>query len=195
MTWLAIIPLKGLGQRKTRLASRLDEDQRRRLSDSLFNHVADVLAACPAISEVALLSHARPDAWTGRYFQDDGRGLNAELERAATDLASRPLLVIHADLPLVRPDDVTALLAATATGVAIASDRRGRGTNALALRNPSGFRFGFGIDSLAHHQEAANGLAHVVRRPGLSLDIDTPEDLDAAIELGFPWPAPVSLPR
>ena len=195
MTWLAIIPLKGLGQRKTRLASRLDEDERRRLSDALFNHVADVLAACPDISEVALLSHAQPEAWTGRFFPDGGSGLNAELDQVSTALAPRPLLVIHADLPLIRPDDVAALLDATTSGVAIAADRRDSGTNALALRDPAGFRFAFGIDSLARHREAANGLARVVTRPGLSLDIDTPEDLDAAIALGFSWPAPVSPPR
>ena len=192
MTWLAIIPLKGLGQRKTRLASRLSEEDRRRLSDSLFVHVADVLAACPQVSEVALLSHARPDCWRGCLFQDDGLGLNAELERVANDLAPRPLLAIHADLPLVSPQDVAALLKAATDGIAIAPDRRGGGTNALALRNPSEFQFAFGVDSLARHEAAANGRSRVVIRPGLNLDIDTPEDLDAAMELGFSWPGGLS---
>lgn len=185
MRWMAIVPFKGQGSRKTRLAARLDEEQRRRLSESFFAHVVEVLRSCPAICEVGLLSHARPPAWPGPFFQDEGRGLNAELGAAVKSLRPRPLLVIHADLPLLTHEDVTALLAEAEAGCAIAPDREGSGTNAIALRDAAGFNFAFGIGSFARHLLAAEGRARIVRRAGLGLDIDTPDDLDAAIASGI----------
>lgn len=190
MTWLAVIPLKGSGERKTRLADRLDAAARRKLSQRLFDHVAGVLRGHPAISDVALLSDMRPGGWEGTFFLDRGRGLNAELSSLVETVKSGPLLVIHADLPLITSQDVAALLAAAGQGCAIAPDRAGSGTNALALRDPAVFAFAFGAGSCARHAEASNGHARIVMRPGLGLDIDTPEDLDAAIALGFSPTAP-----
>jgi 2-phospho-L-lactate guanylyltransferase len=185
VTWLAVIPLKGRGERKTRLAGRLDEVQRRRLSQALFEHVSKVLRASPAIAEVALLSDARPSDWEGGFFLDEGRGLNAELDLLAKAIGPRPLLVIHADLPLLSAEDIAVLLAEAEAGCAIACDREGRGTNAVALHDPSGFHFAFGPESFARHLAATKRRARVVRRLGLGLDIDTPDDLDAATALGF----------
>lgn len=185
MTWLAVIPLKGGGERKTRLAKRLDAAERRKLSQCLFDHVAGVLRGHPAISEVALLSDVRPGGWGGTFYFDQGRGLNVELSSLVEAVKPALLLVIHADLPLVAPQDIAALLADAGEGCAIAPDREGGGTNALALRDPSGFEFAFGAGSFARHAKASNGGARIVTRPGLGLDIDTPEDLDAAIALGW----------
>lgn len=185
MRWPAIIPLKGSGERKTRLASRLNEEQRQALSQQLFSHVAAALRGCAAVSEVALLSNVRPANWEGRLVFDKGRGLNAELRAIAEACGSQPLLIIHADLPLVSAEDVAILLAEAEGGCAIAPDRQGNGTNAIALGNPSGFEFAFGPDSFRRHLAAAQGRARVVTRLGLGLDIDTPDDLDAAIACGF----------
>ena len=70
-------------------------------------------------------------------------------------------------------------------GVAIAPDKTGRGTNALALRPPDALRFSFGIDSFAKHRAAAGALPFVVvDRPGLAFDLDTPEDLARWLEMG-----------
>lgn len=180
------MPLRGQGERKTRLAGRLSGEQRRRLSHQLFEHVVEVLRASPAVAELALLSDVRPDDWQEPFFSDAGRGLNAELDALAEAMAPRSLLVIHADLPLLTVEDIGVLLAAAESGCAIAPDRAGSGTNAMALRDPTGFQFGFGQDSFARHLQRAAGGARVVARSGLGLDIDTPEDLDAAIALGFP---------
>ena len=185
MTWTAVIPLKGRGEGKTRLASRLGPEERRRLIQQLFRHVAGVLRQSPAISKIVLLSDLRPDDWTGEFVADQARGLNHELQSLAEMLGPHPLLIIHADLPLVSSDDIAALLAEPLEGCAIAPDREGTGTNALALRDPSGFAFAFGVDSFARHLEEARDGARIVARQGLGLDIDTPDDLDAAIALGF----------
>ena len=185
MTWTAVIPLKGRGERKTRLAARLDAEQRRQLSLRLFERVAEVLRRSPPISDIALLSDVVPEGWKDSLRRDGGRGLNVELTSLVADLGPRPLLVIHADLPLLSTEDIAVLLAKAAGGCAIAPDRGGTGTNAIALCDPSGFEFAFGPGSFARHLAAAQGRAHVVTRPGLGLDIDTPDDFDAAIALGF----------
>jgi 2-phospho-L-lactate/phosphoenolpyruvate guanylyltransferase len=185
VTWTAVIPLKGPGEGKTRLAGRLGPKERRQLVQQLFRHVANVLRQSPAVSKIVLLSDLRPDHWTGDFVADQARGLNQELQSLAEMLRGRPTLIIHADLPLISPDDIAALLADPLEGCAIAPDREGTGTNALALRDPSGFAFAFGVDSFARHLEAAQGGARVVARKGLGLDIDTPDDLDAAMALGF----------
>jgi 2-phospho-L-lactate guanylyltransferase len=177
MNWTAIIPFKGSGARKTRLARIFSPGQRRRFSQCMFDHVREVLAACPEIDEIALLSDVAPFGWMGTVFPDEGRGLNAELTPLACGRPGRRLLVIHADLPLLQPPDLTILLTeAEKAGNALAPDRHGGGTNALALVDPAGFGFQFGPGSMAGHVRASGGQVRIVRRTGLSFDIETPED-------------------
>jgi len=59
---------------------------------------------------------------------------------------------------------------------AIACDRHGIGTNAIAIADGRNFRFAFGWASFARHlTEGGTGCARIVR-PGLACDIDTPAD-------------------
>lgn len=177
MSWTAVIPFKGSGARKTRLASIFSPEQRRKFSQRMFNHVRDVLAGCRDVDEVALLSDVSASGWSGLFFLDQGRGLNAELTALACSRPRRPLLVIHADLPLLQTLDVSVLLGeAGRAGYALAPDRHASGTNALALVDPAEFVFQFGPDSMARHVRESGGQARIVRRGGLSFDIDTPED-------------------
>ena len=135
----------------------------------------------------------------------DRPGLDAAVdlgrEIASEDAATRGpvrLLVAHADLPALTPVDVEALLAEDAP-VVVATDRRGAGTNLLALEVPAsaGFRFRFGPDSRAAHVAEAERLglrAVVVRRPGTAVDLDTVEDwgelpADARAAVGLHVPA------
>jgi len=188
--WTAVIPFKGSAERKTRLGNRLGMKERQGLSQELFEHVVSVLRRAPMLREVALLSDVCPNQWDGPFILDEGRGLNAELN-ALVDLR-RParLLVIHADLPLVSVEDIADLTMGEVAACAIAPDRHGTGTNALALVEPMGFDFAFGPNSFARHCAAARGKARVVTRLGLELDIDTAADLDAAISAGFTRAAP-----
>ena len=92
---------------------------------------------------------------------------------------------MHADLPFLETDEVAALLgAADFAGVAIAPDKVGLGTNAVALRKACSISFNFGVGSFAKHLAAAPS-AKVVQSQGLSHDIDTPDDLSVALELGL----------
>jgi 2-phospho-L-lactate guanylyltransferase len=175
VTWSALVPLKLGPERKSRLAARLSAAERAHLSDTMAAHVLATLKPC--VTRVEVLAPVRVGDWQWR--EDLGRGLNAELIAARAEIAG-PLLVVFADLPLLTSDDVRALLAAAErAGVAIAPDRAGEGTNAIALADARSFRFAFGEGSFARHRAEAPG-AEIVLRQGLALDVDTPGDLDAA---------------
>lgn len=116
----------------------------------------------------------------------DRPGLDAAVEVGreivAEDAAERGpvrLLVAHADLPALAPDDVAALLAEDAP-VVVATDRLGTGTNLLVLAPVTEeFGFRFGTDSRAAHVAEAERLglrAVVVQRPGTAVDLDTVDD-------------------
>ena len=185
MSWTALIPLKQEGERKGRLAARLAPDERARLSRSMFDHVVRKLTATPGIGRITLLAPIAPEGWRHAWIRDEGRGLNEELAAFRAIEISGNLLIIHADLPLLARSDVeAALIAAAASGVAIAPDRHDRGTNALALTAGAAMQLRFGVDSFEQHLGQAPEAA-VLRREGLALDIDTPEDFELAAAAGF----------
>ena len=183
MLW-TLIPAKSFRDAKQRLAPILNEDERARLSAALLAHTIRtaraasgaqpivVVAADAAVAETALAAGA------DRAFVPKASGLNPQLaEAAATVPPADPLLVLHADLPLLTPADVTVLVE-TAGAVVIAPDHAGTGTNGLLHRTADRF-FAFGADSYALHQAeaAARNLAPaVVRRPGIAHDLDEPAD-------------------
>lgn len=184
MTWIALVPLKAARDRKSRLGSRLSEDERVALSEHFARHVGETIAASPSISSTILLSDVALDQPPFTWVKDEGGGLNRELARAVAALGRSPVVIVSADLPLLGVADIEAMVeGAHRYGAAIAPDRHGTGTNALALASPAGFRFRFGADSFSLHRGALPAAA-IVRRRGLMLDVDTPDDLAVAIGEG-----------
>jgi 2-phospho-L-lactate guanylyltransferase len=190
-----IVPHRGLAAAKTRLAPVLDDGEREALARRLLDQVlrvaheacGDVVVITPSEALAPLVSAAG-----ARLVVQHGLGLNDGLEQAREEAIRdrvTTLLVLHGDLPNLATDDVAALLDALpeGEGAAIAPDRAGSGTNALALRPPEAIRFRFGVGSLAaHRQEAEHRNVPIieVHRPGLAFDLDTPADLARWIELG-----------
>ena len=181
MNWTALVPVKAPAARKLRLAEVLSAEARLRLSGLMLDHVLAILSR--SVGKTIVLSPEAPDGWSGPLIIDRGRGLNEELADAAETLEASPLLIIHADLPLLSAGDIAALLDAGEDSIAIAPDRHEHGTNALAISRGN-FAFAFGPDSFHRHCEAAGGEARIVRRQGLAFDIDTLGDLAAARALG-----------
>ncbi len=190
-----IVPHRGLAAAKTRLAPVLDDTEREALARRLLVRVLAVAhAACGDVVVISPSDALGPLVATAgaRLVHQLGLGLNAGLEQARREAIAdgiTTLLVLHGDLPNLATDDVAALLDAVppSGGGAIAQDRAGRGTNALALRPPDAIAFRFGIGSLEAHRAAATdaGVPLVeVHRPGLAFDLDTPADLARWIELG-----------
>jgi len=111
--------------------------------------------------------------------------LNTALRRAtvvAKIYATRGVLVLPADLPLMSREDILTLIerATDPPVVVIAPDRHGKGTNAL-LMSPAGLiEYDFGEGSFARHCERAKEAGarlEIVELPSLGLDLDLPEDL------------------
>ena len=190
-----IVPHRGLAAAKTRLAPVLDDGEREALARRLLERVLRVShEACRDVVVITPSAALGPqvEAAGARLVVQRGMGLNAGLEQARLEALAdeiTTLVVLHGDLPNLGADDVAALLDGIPepSGVAIAPDRAGSGTNGLALRPPDVISFRFGLNSLAGHAAEAKAagvpLVEVVR-PGLAFDLDTPADLARWIELG-----------
>ena len=176
---------------KSRLAPDLPPLSRALLARAMFEDVLD--AACGSgaaqvlvVTESAVLG-ALAEARGAAALMVPARGTNAAAESARRALAAdgRGALILHADLPCVRPSDVAALL--RARGIVIVPDRRRAGTNALLVPAGSALRPRFGPGSFARHVATARATGEPWRAtvvPRLALDIDTTDDLDALQRAG-----------
>ena len=187
MSCWSLTAVKARGAGKTRLADEIPPGDRRVLVDAMLRHVLDSLGTTPEIDRVVVVTPDAEGLSDGVLtLADPGGGLNSALTSAAQAAASggaTRLVIVHADLPHVRPEEITALIEeAKRSGVAIAPDHRGTGTNALCLPLPLPFELAFGAGSFAQHLQraAARGLSPaVVRLPGLAFDLDELDDLRA----------------
>jgi 2-phospho-L-lactate guanylyltransferase len=192
MTLWAIVPVKPLRRGKSRLAGALSEDERTELNRTLLQHTLKILSDIKELEEVLVVSRD-PQALTlarnlgARTVLEDGQPeLNTALKRAtvvAQVYATRGVLVLPADLPLITREDILALVerASEPPVVVIAPDRHGKGTNAL-LMSPSGLiEYDFGEGSFQRHCQLvkeSGARLEVVNLPSLGLDLDVPEDLE-----------------
>lgn len=197
-TW-ALIPARDFATAKSRLG--WTPDRRAALARELLERTIAVVRprvsgvlVCTDAAGVVDVAEAAGCAWLrdppGASFSEVIDGGLAHLWRRGVTRA----VVIMADLPLLAGADVDALLDAVDGDVgAIAPDRHGLGTNAVVLTLSPGDRTCFGHpDSFLRHQ--ARRPAAVVRRPGLGLDLDVPEDL-AALQARCPGAPPPLAPR
>lgn len=192
MTLWAIVPVKPLRRGKSRLAGKLTEDERAELNQSLLQHTIETLTDLKEIEQVLVVSRD-PHALTvarnhgARTVLEDGQPhLNTALKRAtvvAQVYATRGVLVLPADLPLITPQDIRELInrAVDPPVVVIAPDRHRKGTNALLI-SPSGLvEYDFGENSFERHCEQvrqSGARLEIVDLPTLGLDLDLPEDLE-----------------
>lgn len=197
MSLWAIVPVKPLRRGKSRLSGALSEDQREELNRVLLQRTLKTLLDLKEVEQVlvvsrdsAALSLARDLG--ARTVQEDGApALNTALKRAtvvAQVYASRGVLVIPADLPLLTAADVIALLkrATEPPVVVIAPDRHRKGTNALLLSPANLIEYDFGGDSFERHCDRARRAGarlEIVDLPSLGLDLDLPEDLELVRQL------------
>jgi 2-phospho-L-lactate/phosphoenolpyruvate guanylyltransferase len=189
VNWTVLIPLNVPALRKSRLSGALAAQQREALAEALYRHVLGCVERAGLFRTVVTFSPAPSPVPTELRLQR-GSDLNVELARARCEL-SGPLLVLNADLPLLTPQDLRLLAeAAERTGCALAVDRHGSGTNAVALLPEVSFAFAFGRGSLSAHLQCASG-ASVLRRAGLACDLDTPADIAHVLASGHALPATV----
>lgn len=191
MTIWAIVPVKPLRRGKSRLASALSKDERTNLNRLLLEHTLTSLADLNEIEHVLVISRdtevlAIAREHGARTVREDGAPkLNTALQRAtvvAQVYATRGVLVLPADLPLLTREDILTLIerAKNPPVVVIAPDRHKKGTNALLISPAGLIEYDFGENSFKQHckrAKQAGARLEIVNLPSLGLDLDLPEDL------------------
>jgi 2-phospho-L-lactate guanylyltransferase len=184
-----LIAVRPVEEGKSRLASALPADKRIALNQRLWDHVCEISLAFLPADRIIIVTRSPALLEQGsakglHVVLETGFGLNNALEQgsaAAALIGSGPLLTLATDLPDLSLEDLAALESASREAdVVIAPDHSGSGTNAMVMAHPGAIPFRYGAGSLAAHISASReaGLKHVlVDRPGLALDVDTPDDL------------------
>jgi 2-phospho-L-lactate guanylyltransferase len=212
--WTVLLPVKVLAQAKSRLAALAGERRLELALALASDTVSAVVAcpevarvivvttdpvAGPRLSSLGALivPEARPvaggrDSRQSAWPSPDGsqHQLNAALLHGAAVAARRwpgtGLAALTADLPALRPAELAAALRAASdvAGPVFVPDAAGVGTTMYAVATAGQFRPMYGGASRARH--AAGGAAELVLGgiAGLRQDVDTPDDLRAAVALG-----------
>ena len=186
--WGVVVPLKLLVRAKTRLSAYGDAG-RADLALAFAGDVVDAALACPSVRRVLVVTDDRRAAQDlaragAQVVPDPGTGLDAALERGEALLrAEDPHLGVAAllgDLPSLRPAVLAQALAQVRTRAFVA-DTSGLGTTLLAAAGVP-LAPAYGPGSSARHR--ASGAAELPAPATLRRDVDTPEDLGEALELG-----------
>jgi 2-phospho-L-lactate guanylyltransferase len=189
MRWTVLIPVRTVGAAKTRLAAAsASPEAHGRLVAAIR---ADTIVAARGTPDVArvvrvLDAPAPVEDETLTYVQQ-APGLNAALAEAAVMAAARwpedGVAALVGDLPALRSEELQAALqCAAAFARAFVADADGTGTTLLTALPGVALHPGFGMGSAARHADQASA---VTGGAGLRRDVDSPEDLDAASDLGL----------
>lgn len=198
----AIVPVRGSGVGKSRLGEALDAEERLALVVGMLVQTLTVLEAWPACRAVHVVT---PDPQLRRIVRGSGTrasagpesqpetGLNSALvdgRGRAIRSGATAVLFLPADLPHLTTFALDRLLEAADAALAAGSGRplvvlapadARLGTNALLVSPPTTIAPHFGVNSLEAHIRAAaatEASVQLVDDPGLSFDLDTPDDLE-----------------
>ena len=180
-----LVPVKAFTEAKGRLAGVLSPAQRVDLARRMATIVVRAGSPLPVhvvCDDEAVARWAR--SLGAEVLWRPGRGLNQAVSEGVTalhDAGYSQAVVAHADLPLA----TSMAWIGAFDGVTIVPDRRGDGTNAIAVPTASGFAFAYGPGSFHHHAAEARrrGLGlRVVRDRPLGFDVDLPGDLAEAAD-------------
>jgi 2-phospho-L-lactate guanylyltransferase len=194
---VAAVPVKDLVNAKQRLMGVLGPSERRDLAQAMLTDVLRALADT-ALDRVWVVTREPAVAAIARRFgaeplpESDNRGHTAAVataQAAAVRAGADAFLTIPGDVPCVTAAEISALVAALGPppAVALTPSRSGLGTNGALLAPPAAMPLRFGEPSFDNHLAAARVLRlepAVVPLPGLGLDVDDPDDLDALLVAG-----------
>ena len=198
----ALMPVKGFHNAKQRLSPLLSDAARELLAEAMFRDVLrqvrlarglagtfvvtgdDKVAAIAAAAGAAVI---RENAENGETSAVDFARL--ELKQSGC----QAVLIIPADMPLMRAEDIDAVLAqvpadAAAPYALLVPSHDKLGTNALLLAPPDVIQLRFGHDSFTFHmgQVAGRGMpALFFENENIALDIDEPKDLERFLAYGY----------
>ena len=185
------LPVKSLGDAKSRLSPLLSPLERGALALAMYEDVLEetlaldgwetwVVSADESVLEIAMGRRAHGIAEEHPSL----RSAVHQIEEEATARQAEALAIVPADMPLVTSDALKAALH-TLGPVVIAPSADERGTNLLLRRPPDAIASRFGPDSFRRHLETAaeHGLpTAVVEREELAFDLDEPGDILTVLE-------------
>jgi 2-phospho-L-lactate guanylyltransferase len=189
----AVLPVKSPADSMRRLSGLLSHVEREELVRKLFHQALDSLSAVSELdllivvaTEPSFIDAARC-AGAGVLVETVQLGHSHSAERGvemAIGLGAETLLAAPIDVPLATAADYEALLGASrripSPGLLIVPSSDGTGTNALVRKPPDVIPSQFGVSSFERHLssgQAAGATVQVLHPPGITLDLDTPEDL------------------
>ncbi|MGW1540980.1 2-phospho-L-lactate guanylyltransferase [Streptomyces sp. NPDC002309] len=195
MLWTLVVPVKSLARAKSRLADAAADTLRPGLALAFAQDTVAAALASPAVGDVAVvtddeLAGRELAALGARVVSDEpGGGLNAALAHGAAAVRARrpksPVAALNADLPALRPAELAQVLDAAAEFPrAFLADAAAIGTTLLAAAPDRELLPAFGLDSRARHRCGGAQELALTGVDSVRQDVDTAEDLRAALALG-----------
>jgi 2-phospho-L-lactate/phosphoenolpyruvate guanylyltransferase len=193
--WTLVIPLKPLALAKSRLADTAADGLRPGVALAFAEDTVAAALASPAVRDVAVVTD---DALAGRTLaalgarivaDEPAAGLNAALAHGAAVVRAfrpgAPLAALNADLPSLRAPELARVLDAAAEFPrAFLPDAAGIGTTLLAVTAGRALRPAVGPESRARHRASGAVELRLDAVDSVRQDVDTGEDLRAALALG-----------
>jgi 2-phospho-L-lactate guanylyltransferase len=194
LTWTLVVPVKPLARAKSRLSGPAGP-HRERLALAIATDTVSAVLRSSRVQGVVVVTDdpvAAPElAALGAVIVPDepDSGLNPALVHGAAEARLRApesaVGALSADLPALRPAELDRVLeAAAAVPNAFVPDAAGIGTTLYTARPGVAFAPRFGADSRARHRESGARELDLDDVPSIRRDVDTIEDLRAALELG-----------
>ncbi|MEV6039616.1 2-phospho-L-lactate guanylyltransferase [Nonomuraea sp. NPDC052116] len=192
--WSLVIPVKTLVAAKTRLAAATGP-HRTRLAVAVASDTVAAALSCARVARVIVVTAdpaaAGPlGALGAEVVPDPDRGLNTALRTGAAHAVrvapDDAVGALQADLPALRSSELgTALEAAAEFDQSFVPDALDVGTTFYGVRPRMPFTPRFGGESRAKHLAGGAKELCLTGIDSVRRDVDTPDDLRAAIPLGL----------
>jgi 2-phospho-L-lactate/phosphoenolpyruvate guanylyltransferase len=191
--WILAIPVKRTAIAKSRLASAYPQ-HRPELARAFAVDTTAAALASPLVRAVLVVTDdpvvaADVSAVGARVVPDlPAAGLNEALLHGATVAAAEfpgtGVAALSADLPALRPAELTAVLAACVAPRSFVIDQPGTGTTLLAVAPGVALDPRFGVGSALAHQASGAVSIELTGIESVRRDVDTAADLAHAVQLG-----------
>lgn len=182
MTRIVAIPVKPFDAAKQRLSDVLSDEQRSVLSMELARRTANAAIAAGA-APLILSADDVVSEWAANQgydvLLDEGSSLDEAAHAATLFANNEPWVICHADLPLLRSEDLARAVALMAGGSWVLAPSNDGGTSLIG--GIGQFEFAFGPGSFHRHlARLSHRAVHVMTSVGTLLDLDLPGDFVAA---------------
>lgn len=189
----AVLPVKSLNRVKTRLSPALSPDERVKLFRCMLHDVLTSLVEVRQIERIIVVTcdphvvEITTRFKVGILNDASDSGHTAAVWRAAQWLIASGadgLLQVPADIPGVTPRELADVLAVHQSkrgpAFTISPSHDHGGSNCVVCSPPNVIDLSFGNDSFRRHMSIARAAGvecSIVERPGIALDIDSPQDV------------------